>query len=79
MPERIKKRDGRTFEFDSSVIVLAIAEPSKETRAKLEQAGRTMELGVAHRKAGRFHEAENAYKDALRPICQWVLERTGEG
>ena len=66
MLERIKKRDGMTFEPDSSVIVLAIAEPSKETMAKLEQAGRTLDLGIAHRKAGRFHEAENAYKDALR-------------
>ena len=68
MLERIKKRDGRTFELDSSVIVLAVAEPSKETRAKLEQAGRTMELGVAHRKTGRFHEAENAYQNALTAV-----------
>lgn len=66
MFERIKKRDARIVEFDSSAIILAIAKAGKATGTELEQATCTMNLGIVHRQMGRFHEAENGYGDAPR-------------
>ena len=66
MAKNIKKRDGRTFKLDSSVIVLAVATAGKENGTELDQATCTMNQGIVYRKTGRFHDAENAYEEALR-------------
>ena len=66
MFKNIKKLDGRTVEFNSSVIILAVATAGKASGTELDQATCTMNQGIVNRQTGRFHEAENAYEDALR-------------
>ena len=66
MSNDIKKRNGRPFKLDSSVMIIAVATDGEENGIELDKAADTMNQGIVYRKAGRFHEAENAYQDALK-------------
>ena len=69
MSNDIKKRNGRPFKLDSSVMIIAVATDGEENGIELDKAADTMNQGIVYRKAGRFHEAENAYQDALKIFC----------
>ena len=66
MSELIDKKDSSVIELESSTTGLALAKPEKVKNIELEHAGRKMKIGIGYRRKGRFHEAENAYQDALR-------------
>ena len=75
MFKNVKKRDGRTAEFDSSAIILAIAKAGKATGTELEQAWCLANLSSCHRDRRQTSQARLCAQEALTSVSPCPMKQ----